>query len=162
MGPLAPFTARPHKWFDHITATSANGNPNLDYIEATVSDTPSSEYEAENATLSQAAVATNHTGFTGTGFVDYTNVAGGYFEWTVNAATAGSTTLAIRYANGTTANRAMDIAVNGTDTQAPTVPAGVRVTATTSSSIARLERLHRQRRPDRAPRCRPSRPTPRP
>ncbi|WP_214416203.1 CBM35 domain-containing protein [Sphaerisporangium fuscum] len=176
-----------------VTATSANGNPNLDYIEATVTDTSSTAYEAENATLSQAAVATNHTGYTGTGFVDYTNVAGGYIEWTVNAATAGSTTLVLRYANGTAANRPMDIAVNGavvsagrafnptanwdtwadstltatlragintvratatgadggpnvdkltvgvaggTDTQAPTVPANLRVTATTSSSIS--------------------------
>jgi hypothetical protein len=176
-----------------VTATSANGNPNLDYIEATVSDTPSSVYEAENATLSQAAVASNHTGFTGTGFVDYTNTTGGYIEWTVNAATAGSTSLVFRYANGTAVNRPMDIAVNGTvvsagrvfnatanwdtwadstltatlnagintvratattanggpnidkltvgvgsgpDTQAPSVPANLRVTATTSSSIS--------------------------
>ncbi|RCG31107.1 hypothetical protein DQ384_10105 [Sphaerisporangium album] len=176
-----------------ITATSANGNPNLDYIEATTSDTASTVYQAENAALSQAAVATNHTGFTGTGFVDYTNVTGGSIEWTVNAATAGSTTLTIRYANGTTVDRPMDIAVNGavvsagrsfpatanwdtwadstltatlnagvntvratattanggpnvdkltvgvgggTDTQAPSVPGNVRVTATTGSSIS--------------------------
>lgn len=70
-------------------------------------------YEAEGATLSQAAVATNHTGYSGTGFVDYTNVIGSSVEFTVNA-TAGSTSLAIRYANGTTANRPMDISVNGT------------------------------------------------
>ncbi|MFF3124986.1 glycosyl hydrolase family 8 [Streptomyces sp. NPDC057908] len=70
-------------------------------------------YEAEGATFSQAAVATNHTGYSGTGFVDYTNVAGSSVEFTVNA-TAGSTSLAIRYANGTTTNRPMDISVNGT------------------------------------------------
>src|SRR5213078_1293617 len=34
-------------------------------------------YQAESATISQAVVATNHAGFTGTGFVDYNNVAGG-------------------------------------------------------------------------------------
>src|SRR5262249_49655932 len=45
-------------------------------------------FEAENATLSQATVATNHPGFTGTGFVDYNNVAGSYVEWTVGAAKA--------------------------------------------------------------------------
>ncbi|MFF3124985.1 carbohydrate-binding protein [Streptomyces sp. NPDC057908] len=70
-------------------------------------------YEAENASLYRAAVATNHTGFTGTGFVDYTNVAGGYIEWTVDADTAGSTTFDLRYANGTTTNRPLDISVNG-------------------------------------------------
>ncbi|WP_370740793.1 glycosyl hydrolase family 8 [Streptomyces sp. Ncost-T10-10d] len=70
-------------------------------------------YEAENASLYQAAVATNHTGYSGTGFVDYTNVVGSSVEFTLNA-TAGSTSLAIRYANGTTTNRPMDISVNGT------------------------------------------------
>src|SRR2546430_2705896 len=70
-------------------------------------------YEAESATLSQAVVATNHTGFTGTGFVDYTNVAGGFIEWSVSAAAAGPATAVLRYANGTTGNRPMDVTVNG-------------------------------------------------
>jgi polygalacturonase len=69
--------------------------------------------EAETATISQGAVASNHTGYSGSGFVDYVNVAGGYIEWAVTAATAGPATLAIRYANGTTVNRPMDISVNG-------------------------------------------------
>ena len=71
-------------------------------------------YEAENATISQGAVAANHTGFSGTGFVDYTNVSGSFVEWTVDASAGGSATLAFRYANGTTVDRPMDIAVNGT------------------------------------------------
>src|SRR2546430_82605 len=70
-------------------------------------------YQAENATISQGTVATNHTGFTGTGFVDYANVTGSFVEWTVSAAAAGSVGFAIRYANGSTANRPMDITVNG-------------------------------------------------
>jgi hypothetical protein len=69
-------------------------------------------YEAERATLSKAAVATNHTGFSGTGFVDFTNTTGGFIQWTVTA-TAGTATVSIRYANGTSTNRPMDIAVNG-------------------------------------------------
>ncbi|MCC5574174.1 carbohydrate-binding protein [Microtetraspora sp. AC03309] len=71
-------------------------------------------YQAEDATLSQASAATNHTGYTGSGFVDYVNATGGYVQWSVSAAAAGSATLTFRYANGTTANRPMDIAVNGT------------------------------------------------
>jgi hypothetical protein len=59
-------------------------------------------------------VAINHTGYTGSGFVDYTNVTGSYVEFAVNAAAAGPATLTFRYANGTTTNRPMDIAVNGT------------------------------------------------
>lgn len=37
----------------------------------------------------------------------------GYIEWTVDADTAGSTTIDLRYANGTTTNRPLDISVNG-------------------------------------------------
>ena len=70
-------------------------------------------YEAENATISQGAVESNHAGFSGTGFVNYDNVTGSYTQWTVTAATAGSTALSIRYASGTATNRPMDIRVNG-------------------------------------------------
>jgi len=71
-------------------------------------------YEAESATLAQATVATNHPGFTGTGFADYNTVAGSYVEWTVGAASAGTFSITIRYANGSSANRPMNIVVNGT------------------------------------------------
>jgi chitinase len=71
-------------------------------------------YEAENAVLSGAVVANNKTGYTGTGFADYNAAAGTYVEWTVNAASAGTHSLAFRFANGSTANRPMNIRVNGT------------------------------------------------
>ncbi|TDU01725.1 glucose/arabinose dehydrogenase [Streptomyces sp. 846.5] len=71
-------------------------------------------YQAESATISQGTVATNHTGYSGTGFVDYTNVTGSYVQFAVTAAAAGANTLSFRYANGTTAPRPMDITVNGT------------------------------------------------
>ncbi|GLZ29339.1 hypothetical protein Lesp02_15290 [Lentzea sp. NBRC 105346] len=74
---------------------------------------PSADYQAENATISQGVVESNHTGFTGTGFVNYDNVTGSYVEFTVDAAAAGSATLTFRYSNGTTTNRPMDITVNG-------------------------------------------------
>jgi chitinase len=97
------------------TATTANGGPNVDWLEIDVAaTTPSTDYQAEDATISQGTVATNHTGFTGTGFVDYTNVTGSYVEWTVTQASAGQQTLTLRYANGTTVNRPMTITVNGT------------------------------------------------
>ncbi|MFI6319481.1 cellulase family glycosylhydrolase [Nonomuraea sp. NPDC050556] len=173
------------------TSTTVNGGPNLDYIDVDVA-APSNEYQAENATISQGIVDTKHAGYTGTGFVDYTNVTGSYVEFNVNAAAAGTATLSFRFANGTTTNRPMSISVNGAagiakdfqgtgawttwqeatvsaalnagantvratattanggpnldrltvsvsgppDTQAPTVPANPRSTATTSSSIS--------------------------
>ncbi|SFF67743.1 PQQ-dependent sugar dehydrogenase [Streptomyces mirabilis] len=84
------------------------------------------DYQAEDATISQGAVATNHTGYTGTGFVDYTNITGSYVEFTVSAATAGASSLALRYANGTSVDRPMDLSVNGT-----VVASGVSFPATT-------------------------------
>ncbi|HEU4424241.1 MAG TPA: family 20 glycosylhydrolase [Pilimelia sp.] len=74
---------------------------------------PANRHEAEHATISQGVVESNHAGFSGTGFVNYHNVTGGYVQWTVNAATAGAATLVFRYANGSTANRPMDVRVNG-------------------------------------------------
>ena len=53
---------------------------------------PVTTIEAESCTLSQAVVATNHTGFSGTGFVDYNNVVGSFVECTVSAAAAGNAT----------------------------------------------------------------------
>ncbi|MEV0388451.1 glycosyl hydrolase family 28 protein [Nonomuraea sp. NPDC050643] len=75
---------------------------------------PGNRHEAESALISQGAVESNHAGFSGSGFVNYDNVAGSYVEFTVTAAAAGTATLTLRYANGTTTGRPMDIAVNGT------------------------------------------------
>ncbi|MEU8619540.1 carbohydrate-binding protein [Streptomyces sp. NPDC048623] len=121
------------------------------------------DYQAENATISQGTVATNHIGYTGTGFVDYANVTGSYVEFTVDAATTGTATLTFRYANGSTADRPMNITVNGTvvasnvsfaptanwDTWATrtatvTLNAGsnkVRATATTANGGPNLDKL---------------------
>jgi alpha-L-fucosidase len=98
------------------SATTANGGPNVDYLEAQVQapPPPTTRYEAEDATISQGVAESDHAGFSGTGFVNYDNLAGSYAQWTVTAAQAGSATLTFRYANGTTANRPMDVTVNGT------------------------------------------------
>jgi exo-1,4-beta-D-glucosaminidase len=100
-----------------VKAKDAAGNASAASAPVGATTAPaasSTDYQAEDATLSQAGVFTNHTGYSGTGFVDYTNVTGGYIEWTVNAASAGSATVTFRYANGTTVNRPMDLSVNGT------------------------------------------------
>ncbi|MFI2346002.1 glycosyl hydrolase family 28 protein [Streptomyces sp. NPDC019443] len=71
-------------------------------------------YEAENAAYSAgSSVDSDHTGFSGTGFVNTANAVGAYVEWTVNATTAGTADLILAYANGTTTARPMDITVNG-------------------------------------------------
>ena len=71
-------------------------------------------YQAEDAAISQGVVESNHAGFTGSGFVNMDNIVGSSVEWTVTSASARSVTLTIRFANGTTTNRPMDVAVNAT------------------------------------------------
>lgn len=70
------------------------------------------DYQAEDATISQGVVESNHTGYTGSGFVNYDNLVGSYVEWTVSAP-AGPADVTLRYANGTAAARPMDFTVNG-------------------------------------------------
>jgi len=97
------------------TATTAAGGPNLDYldVEAATAPAPGSDHQAEDATIVAGVVESNHAGYTGTGFVNYNNAVGSYVEWTVNVAAAGTTSLGIRFANGGTANRPMDVTING-------------------------------------------------
>ncbi|MEV4178318.1 glycosyl hydrolase family 28 protein [Nonomuraea sp. NPDC049709] len=126
---------------------------------------PGVRYEAENATISQGVVESNHAGFSGTGFVNSDNVAGAFVELAVSAAAAGSEPLTIRYANGTSTNRPFAVAVNGTNVatvNAPgtgawttwvatsvTVPLAsgtnaVRLTATTAGGLPNLDYVELQ------------------
>jgi len=75
---------------------------------------PGNRYEAESATISQGVVESNHAGFSGSGFVNFDNVVGSSVQFAVNASAAGAATLRLRYANGTTLNRPLDVTVNGT------------------------------------------------
>ncbi|MET7418594.1 PQQ-dependent sugar dehydrogenase [Dactylosporangium sp. NPDC005555] len=72
------------------------------------------DYQAESATITQGVVESNHAGYTGTGFVNYDNVTGSAVQFTVSVPAAGNYPLTLRYANGTTVDRPMDITVNGT------------------------------------------------
>ena len=71
-------------------------------------------YEAETSPATcSGTIDSNHAGFSGTGFCNGTNTIGAAAQFTVNAGSAGTATLNIRYANGTTTNRPADILVNG-------------------------------------------------
>jgi alpha-galactosidase len=120
-----------------------------------------SRYEAESASLSAGGtVDANHAGFSGTGFANGANAAGSYVEWQV---TGPASALTFGYANGTTAARPVDIAVDGTVvaagvpfpgtgawttwstvTRSLTLAAGVhtvRLTATSADGPANLDYL---------------------
>ncbi len=116
------------------------------------------QYEAESAVISGGVVESNHAGFTGSGFVNYDNVAGSYVEFTVTS----DGPLTFRYANGTSVDRPLAISVDGgpavtvsfpgtgawttwrTQQVSLTSPAGgakVRATATTVNGGPNLDSL---------------------
>lgn len=71
------------------------------------------EYEAEFASQTNVSTNTNHTGYTGTGFVDGFETLGDSVSFDISVKAAGTRTLKIRYSSaGGAASRA--IYVNGT------------------------------------------------
>jgi hypothetical protein len=71
-------------------------------------------YEAESSPATCAgAIESNHAGYSGSGFCNADNAVGAAAQFTVTAAAAGSAAIAVRYANGGTANRPADVLVNG-------------------------------------------------
>ncbi|ANZ40880.1 hypothetical protein BBK82_37755 [Lentzea guizhouensis] len=120
-------------------------------------------YEAESSpAVCSGSVDSNWTGFTGSGFCNGTNATSGYAQFTVTAAAAGTATLGIRFANGTTTARPADVVVNGTTAQSTsfegtgawstwvtktlTVQVGagtntIRLNPTTSGGLANIDHL---------------------
>lgn len=83
----------------------------------TSTPTPTSiTYEAEDAVIGNGVFESEHSGYSGSGYINYANDTQSYVEWTVNTSTAGNFDVTFRYANGGTASRPMDILVND-DTQ---------------------------------------------
>ena len=76
---------------------------------------PAVVYEAEQASVAGGALASNHAGFTGTGFVDYSHGSGDSVEFTVEAPSSGPYELRFRYANGGSGSRTMGLWVNGAE-----------------------------------------------
>jgi alpha-galactosidase len=145
-----------------VTATTANGNANLDYLDAVVTPPPPVVYQAEGCTVTQGVVEANHLDYTGVGFVNTDNVVGSAVECGIWAWASGTATVAVRFANGSTVSRPMDVTVNGSPVASPafaptanwdtwsttnvTVPltAGtnrVRLTATTAGGGPNLDKL---------------------
>src|SRR5882757_4136222 len=81
----------------------------LELVTATSVSAAPIVFQAENATVYRGVAASNHSGYTGTGFVDYDMVAGSYVQFATSTAIAGSMYIGFRYANGSGVNRPMDI-----------------------------------------------------
>ncbi|MBC8060821.1 MAG: discoidin domain-containing protein [Clostridiaceae bacterium] len=82
------------------------------------------KYEGESATLSGGAkINTDHSGYTGTGFVDGIQTSGSSQAlFTVNVSTAGYYDVTLRYADAMGSDRTMSIYVNGNDVKQTVLP----------------------------------------
>ena len=83
-------------------------------LSGTSAQAASTRYEAESSpAVCSGSIDSDWTGYSGTGFCNGTNSTAGYAQFTVNAASAGTATLSVRFANGTTAARPANVVVNG-------------------------------------------------
>ena len=87
-------------------------------VVASAAQAAPTRYEAETAVCT-GTIDSNHAGFSGSGFCNGNNATSGFVQFTVNAAAAGTATLGIRFANGTTTARPANLVVNGSTVQAP-------------------------------------------
>ncbi len=87
----------------------------------TPSGSGNTRYEAENATVSGGTLYSNSSASNGK-YVGTLDAAGSYVQYTVNAASAGSYTLEIGYANGGTASSTNSLSVNGGTAATVTYP----------------------------------------
>jgi endoglucanase len=75
-------------------------------------------YEAETAPATcTGTIDNNWAGFSGTGFCNGTNAVGAAVQFTATASAAGTATLGVRFANGTTTSRPANVIVNGATVQ---------------------------------------------
>ena len=68
--------------------------------------------QAEDVTLFQAETETEHSGYTGSSYVNFENEAGGYIEWSVNVFAAADADCIFIFANGGS-TRPVEMRVNG-------------------------------------------------
>ena len=71
---------------------------------------------ARSVTLRFLAAPTD-AGYSGSGFCNGNNATSGYVQFTVSASAAGTATLGVRFANGTTTARPAALVVNGATAQ---------------------------------------------
>lgn len=74
-------------------------------------------YEAEDADLTQVAIDTDHSGYTGTGFVDQFADVGDEVEFDITVPEDGKYSLVFRYANSTGGNSTLNLYVDGNFTE---------------------------------------------
>lgn len=111
----------------YVYTANDTGNVNVDSLDVDAVVSTAGHVEAENGTLSSGtAVATDHTGYTGTGFVGgFTDANKGNAQdaFSISASQAGTYSLTARYANGTGSAHTLSVLVDGTLTTQVSFPA---------------------------------------
>lgn len=82
-------------------------------FKASAQTYPQSNYEAESATRYNVTTNTNHTGYTGSGFVDGYGEVGDYVQFSISVTTAQDYTLRFRYTSYTGSTNVREIYVDG-------------------------------------------------
>ena len=76
-------------------------------------DGSSIELTANAANLNQAAIESNHSGYTGNGFINFDNNSTSGASWNFASDQSGNASVTLRFANGGSTNRAMTLSING-------------------------------------------------
>lgn len=119
---------------DNAGATATSGP-----VTVIVDSTPSFKVQGEAACSVDGVLNENtNTGFYGTGYANVNNAIGSKATWAVSASAAGNVSLTIRFANGTTVNRTMSVAVNGVTQVASQNFAGTGTWTTWNTAVVQI------------------------
>ncbi|WP_409471428.1 carbohydrate-binding protein [Streptomyces sp. HC307] len=89
-------------------------------LSGTMAQAATARYEAESSpSVCTGTIDSDWAGYSGSGFCNGTNAAGAHAQFTVNTPAAGTATLRVRFANGTTTARPAGLVVNGSTVQTP-------------------------------------------
>ena len=123
-----------------LTAIGKSGG-NFDNLTWSELPPQTETLEAEDAVLNGAIVASNQGGYNGTGFADFINASGDFVEWSFTKNFAGMAAIDIRYANGSSANRPLQLEINGVvvNTSMDFAPTGAWTTWNMASFNANLK-----------------------
>ncbi|RZB17502.1 carbohydrate-binding protein [Streptomyces sp. F001] len=89
-------------------------------LSGTMAQAATTRYEAESSpSVCTGTIDSDWAGYSGSGFCNGTNAVGAHAQFTVNAPAAGTATLRVRFANGTTTARPAGLVVNGSTVQTP-------------------------------------------
>ena len=124
-GSKVTFTAVPQEGWEFVAWTGDNTGNGKEYTVASLGKDvnlgatfkfvgkDSLKYEAENGVFNKTVLESTHEGFSGKGYANLDNEVGSSVTLSVVAADEGDKDVKIVFANGSTTNRPVSVAVNG-------------------------------------------------